>query len=434
MKIKTSWELEKLFYKSLKDPRISRDIQKGDKAIDAFVAKYSKNKKHLSDPKAMKKALDDYEALDLACSPAPLYYANYRKELNAKDTEAEAFLNKWSDHYTKRGTKLIFFTLEIGKIPASVQKKMLATKELSAFKYWLSRIFETAKHDLSEPEEKTLSLLSDVSSGRWVQAVDNILNTRTITFKGKKMPLNEGLVQISNLPKADRRALHKIVMEEFKSVSPMAESELNALVTRKKITDELRGFKEPYDATILGYENDRESVLNLIKTVTNRFSLSQRFFRVKARMLKEKTLTYADRATPVGKVSKKISFAEAVQAVHDAFHNLHPRYAQLFDRLLANGQVDVYPKGGKTSGAYCSSGLEQPTMLLLNHVENAHSRARGYPVGSFGARKRPDYAVYRLGHAAVGAVSVGRAAPFRQPAGQLAKILPRDGYRGSDQR
>ncbi len=373
MRIKTKWELEKLFYKSLKDPRIARDVAKGDKAIDKFVAKYSKNKKHLRDPKALKKALTDYEILDLLCSPAPLYYANYRKELNAKDTEAEAFLNKLSDHYTKRGNTLIFFTLEIGKIPAATQKKMLASYELASFNYWLTKLFEAAKHNLSEPEEKILSLLSDVSGGRWVQAVDNILNTRMIVFKGKSIPLNEGLVKISNLPKSDRRALHKIVMEEFKSVSQMAESELNALVTRKKITDELRGFKEPYDATILGYENDRKSVLNLIKTVTGRFAIAKRFYTVKAKMMKEKQLTYADRGAPIGTVKKKISFAEAAKIVRDTFYKLDPRYAEIFEHLLEKGEVDVYPKAGKTSGAYCSSGVGMPTMLLLNHVENAHS-------------------------------------------------------------
>jgi len=373
MKIKTKWELEKLFYTSLKDPRIARDVAKGDKAIDKFVATYSKNKKHLRDPKALKKALDAYEELDLLCSPAPLYYAHYRKELNAKDKEAEAFLNKLSDHYTKRGNKLIFFTLEIGKTPAFVQKKLFTSKELALFKYWLAKLFEAAKHNLTEPEEKILSLLSDVSGGRWVQAVDNILNTRTVVFKGKKMPLNEAAVNVSNLPKASRRALHTIVMKEYKNVSQMAESELNALVTRKKITDELRGFKEPYDATILGYENDRKSVLRLIGTVTKHFGIAKRFYALKAKMMKEKRLTYADRSAPVGKVEKRVSFAQAATIVRDTFYNLHPRYAETFERLLANGQVDVYPKAGKTSGAYCSSGVDEPTMLLLNHVDNAKS-------------------------------------------------------------
>jgi oligoendopeptidase F len=373
MKVKTNWDLERLYYKSLKDPRIARDIAKGDKAVDAFVAKYSKNKKWQADPKALAKALNDYEQLSILCPASPLYYANYRKELNAKDKEAEAFLNKWDSHFTKRGNKLLFFELELGRVPGAVQKKFLAAKELMPLKYWLTKLFETAKHNLSEPEEKILSLLSDVSFGRWIQAVDNILNTRTVTFKGKDMPLNEAAVRVRTLPKADRRALHSVVMQSYKDISPMAESEINAIVSRKKITDELRGFKEPYDATILGYENDRASVLNLISTVTKHYHLSQRFFKVKARMLGEKTITYADRAVRAGKVTKKISFAEAAKAVHDTFHKLHPRYAEIFDKLLAQGRADVFPKDGKTSGAYCSSSTGEPTMLLLNHVEDAHS-------------------------------------------------------------
>lgn len=373
MQIKTSWELNKLFYTSLKDPRIARDLTKGDKAIDAFAKKYSKNKKHLSTPKALKAALDAYEALELSCSPAPLYYANYRKELNAKDTEAEAFLNKIGDHYTKRGIKLTFFALELAKVPVAIQKKFLAAKELQSFNYMLKKMFETAKHDLTEKEENILSLLSDVSFGRWLQAVDNILNTKEIKFKGKTIPLNEGMVRLSNLPTKERRELHKAVIAALKDASPMAESEMNAIITRKKITDELRGFKEPYDATILGYENDKKSVLALVEAVTKHFKTAQRFYTVKAKMMGQKRLTYADRSAPVGKLQKKISFAEASKIVRDTFYNLHPRYAALFERLLAKGQVDVYPKAGKTSGAYCSSSFNQPTLLLLNHVENAHS-------------------------------------------------------------
>lgn len=373
MKIKDSWDLKGHYYASLKDPRIARDIEKGDKAIDAFVKKYSKNKKWLEEPKVLAQALNDYEQLSVLCSASPLYYANYRKELNAKDKEAEAFLNKWDDHFTKRGNKLLFFELELGKVSAAKQKQFLAAKELQPLRYWLERLFMTAKHTLSEPEERILSLLSDVSSGRWVQAVDNILNTRFVTFKGKSMPLNEAAVRIRTLPKNDRRALHSVVMQAYKDAAPMAESEMNAIVTRKKITDELRGYKEPYDATILGYENDRDSVINLVKTVTAHYPLAQRFFKIKAKMLGEKTITYADRAVRVGKVTKKIPFDEAAKAVRDTFYTLHPRYAEIFEALLAKGQVDVYPKEGKTSGAYCASGVGEPTMLLLNHVEDAHS-------------------------------------------------------------
>ena len=373
MKIKTQWDLNRLFYKSLTDPRLMQDMASGDKAVDAFVKTYSKNKKWLTDPKELKKALTSYEDLSVKSSPAPIFYANYRKELNAEDKEAEALMNVLDERYTKRGNKMLFFDLELAKIPATIQKKFLASVDLRDFRYWLERLFENAKHNLSESEERLMSLLSDVSFGRWVQAVDNILNTKSVMWAGKSMPLNEVQEVMKKLPTSKRRALHKIILEAYKSASQMAESEMNAIVTRKKISDELRGFKEPYDATILGYENDRKSILTLVEIVTKHFDISQRFYRTKAKMMKEKKLTYADRSAPVGAVTKKIPFAQAAKIVTATFAKLDPAYAKIFEQLLSNGQVDVYPKKGKTAGAYCSSTIGTPTLVLLNHVDDAHS-------------------------------------------------------------
>lgn len=369
MKIKTEWQLNKLFYKSLEDKRIAQDIEVGEKAVDAFVATYKDNLAWQKDPKVLAQALKTYEQLALTSSASPILYANYRKELNANDKAAEALMNKLDEIYTKRGNKTLFFELQLAKVPTAVQQKFLRAPVLKEYRYYLTRLFENAKHNLSENEERLMSLLSDVSYGRWIQAVENLLNTRKVG----KIPLNEALAKTTQLPIAQRRALHKQIMIELKDLSAVAESELNAVVTRKKITDELRGFAEPFDATILGYENDRQSVLALIEAVTSNFDIAKRFYRVKAKLMGEKKLMYADRSAKVGKIDKKITFKEAAEIVRKTFARLHPRYAAIFERLLANGQVDVYPKGGKTGGAYCSHMVGQPTMVLLNHIENAHS-------------------------------------------------------------
>jgi len=400
MKIKTQWELNKLFYPSLKDKHLLKDVEAGERAAETFAKKYSQNKRWLSNAKALVQALKEYEALMFKMSPAPALYATFRKELNAKDKEAEALMNRLDERYTKAGNKLVFFELELGKTAPATQKKILKAPELAGYRYWLTQLFANAKHDLSEPEEKMLSLLGDVSFGRWLQAVENILNTRTVPFGGKKIPLNEAQEKIRSLPTAKRHALNSALMQELKEVAQMAESELNAVVTRKKITDELRGYKEPYEATVKGYENDLKSVLALVQAVTHHFGISQRFYRVKAKLLKQKSLTYADRSAFVGSVKKKISFAKAVRLVRKAFAELDPKYAQIFDRLLANGQVDVYPKAGKRGGAFCSHSVGMPTLVLLNHVDDAHSlltlaHEMGHAIHSERSKKeRPFYQDY----------------------------------------
>ncbi len=400
MKLKTQWNLSKLFYTSLKDPRLMRDVAKGERAVDAFARKYSKDKRWLKDPKALARALTSYESLILKNSPAPILYPNYRKELNSKDKKSEALLNQLDERYTKSGNKLIFFGLELAKVPSSVQKKFLKVPELKDFRYWLNRLFETAKHDLSELEEKTLSLMGDVSHGRWIQLVDNILNSRTVMFENKRVSLHEATDKIKTLSKRKRHTLHKLVMQELKGVSEVAEGEINAIVTRKKILDELRKFEAPYDATILGYENNRESVLTLVKTVTDHFYIPQRFYKVKARLLKEKSLTYADRSVGVGSIKKKIPFTEAAKIVRATFEKLHPHYAEIFDHLLVRGQIDVYPKLGKTGGAYCSHTVTTPTLVLLNHIDDANSlltlaHEMGHAIHSEQSRRqRPIYQEY----------------------------------------
>ena len=291
MKIKTKWELDKLFYKGLGDQRLMRDATSGDKMISAFAKKLQADKRWLKDPKVLAHVLGEYEALSLTASPAPLMYPYYRKELDAQDKKAEALQNTLDERFTKRGNELIFFELELAKIPLTAQKKFLAAKELGEFHYWLTQLFETAKHNLSEAEEKILSLLSDVSGGRWVQMTENLLNTRTVLWEGSAVPLNRAQVLLTTLPTPKRRALHQTILKELKELSAMAESELNAIVTRKKILDELRGFKEPFDATIPGYENDRASVLALTAAVTKRFDIARRFYNVKTKMLGEKFLS-----------------------------------------------------------------------------------------------------------------------------------------------
>ena len=66
-------------------------------------------------------------------------------------------------------------------------------------------------------------------------------------------------------------------------------------------------------------------------------------------------------------------FEKAVTIVRETFGSLKPEYADIFDRLLANGQVDVRPKKGKSGGAFCASGVIVPTYILLNHIDDFES-------------------------------------------------------------
>src|SRR3990167_4663002 len=149
--MKTNWDLAPL-YDNLEDPRIERDQKDADKKIVAFAAKYRKSKLHLKNPLALAKALTDYEQLIGLPAAKAGYYTSFRKELDVEDKAAEALAAKLDERGTLRGNKVVFFILELGKLPKEIQKKFLAAPVLKPYRYWLKQLFDNAKYDLSEPE------------------------------------------------------------------------------------------------------------------------------------------------------------------------------------------------------------------------------------------------------------------------------------------
>jgi oligoendopeptidase F len=371
-KIKTEWNLG-LLYKNEKDPQIEADVRAVEKAYREFEDTYKKHREYLKHEDALLTALKEYETLAAMSSSKSVRYFYYRKDLNSADQTAESMLNKLSDRLTKAYNNIIFFELSIGKIPEADQQKILKNKNLEHFHYFLELIFKNAKYTLSEAEEKILNLKSLPSYSMWVDSQEKNLYSKSVTWKGKELPLPQAMNMISVLPTKDRRKLHDEVMKVLQSASQFAESEINAVYTDKKIDDELRGHQKPYSATILGYQNDEKSVMNLVDTVTNNFSICNNFYALKTKLMKENYLEYADRAAKIGKTEKVITFEQGLSIVRKAFGKAGEKYVSMLNKFLANGQIDVYPKKGKTGGAYCSSSTGIPTFVLLNNSDSFRS-------------------------------------------------------------
>ncbi len=369
--IKTSWDLS-VFYKGENDPKIEKDIKKAEKAIADFEKKY-RNKDFTSTPKKLLAALKDDQVInDLVSKVKGPSYFHYRTDLNSDDSVAQAMSTKISNRLTLSMNKLVFFGIAISKIPTKEHKKFLADKELEPYRYSLKNIFENAKHVLTEKEEQLVGLLSNTSYGMWVDGQDKLLSQQVVDFNGKKLPIAEAMSVVSSLPKKDRHELSDKISTTLKSISHFAEAEINAVYNFKKVMDERRGFKQPYDGTFLSYQNDEKTILLLVDVVTKGFKISQRFYRLHAKLLKEKKLVVSDRSVKIGEINKKFDFDAAVSLVGEVFEKVGPQYKKIFDKIL-DGQTDVFPKKGKTGGAYCSGGYNSPTLVLLNHTDDLRS-------------------------------------------------------------
>jgi len=370
--LKNSWDLS-LLYKSEKDPQIEKDLKAIEIAFEKFEKKY-KGKDFTSSSIKLSQAIKDRMALEEVMKGSkPWWYFALRNDLNSDDKVAGAKATSNNERLTLARNKIAFFKLAIAKIPKPEQKKLLNDKKLEDFKYFLRVIFDEAEYLLTEEEEQLSSLLANPGYGMWIKGQNKLLSQQTVSYKGKKLPIPEATSILSDEPKKDRDILHKELTKVLSGISHFAEAEINAIYNFKKIMDERRGFEKPYSATVLDYENDEETVENLVSLVTKNFKISHRFYRLHKKLLKEKKLTLSDRGVAIGKIDKKFEFEKAVGLVKRAFERIDHKFVEIFERFLDNAQIDVYPKKGKKGGAYCWGMTNAPTFVLLNHTGNINS-------------------------------------------------------------
>ncbi|KUK79836.1 MAG: Oligoendopeptidase, pepF/M3 family [Microgenomates bacterium 39_7] len=388
------WNL-KLLYSSPDDPQIETDLETYKEKRRIFAQKYENQTAYLTSEEQLLEALTEYEQLlnDLG-GAKPLMYFHYLTAISSDDNQAHANLNKITTQLTKAYNQLTFFPIKLGKIDPALQTKFLNSKTLARFHYFLSKRFELAKYDLTEAEEKILNLTDQTSYQMWVEGVTKAINKLTVKWQDRELPVSEAAQKIFELPTKDRRLLHQKVLRKLSTLSDFAESEINAIITNKTIEDELRGFKKPYHSRVMGSENDPEIIELLVETVSKNFDLSHKFYRLKARLLNLPSLVYADRNAQIQEIKKKYPFDQAKNIVDETFQELDPRFSQIFQRMLKNGQIDIYPRKNKVSGGFCSSSINNPTFVLLNHIDDFNSvstlsHEMGHAIHSELSKKQP---------------------------------------------
>lgn len=375
-KIQTSWDLSPLF-KSDTDPNIAKNQKGATLHVQKFVKKWQKRTDYMRDPKVLKQALDEYERLfcSYGYSGAVGYYFSLRSSQETDSPKIKAFQNKSIEQYNKNKNDSQFFEINLTKISLSNQKKFLADNNLAPYKHFLEKIFIEAPHWLSDAEEKIMNLKNLPAYTSWTKMTQGFISSEerlVLNESGKKELKNfseiMGLINHRNKKIRDSAAegLNDIVGQNAK----IATEEMNAIMANKKINDELRKYPRPESARLMSDDVNEKIVDTLVEVVSSRNILANRFYKLKAKLFNVEKLAYHERNLDYGKLEKEYEFSEAVELVSEVLEKLDPKFNQIFSMFLEKGQVDVFPKKGKKSGAFCSYNLPtQPSFVLLNYTK-----------------------------------------------------------------
>ncbi len=376
IKIKqTQWDLTPLF-EGDEDPKIAdkRKVVEGEGY--RFINKWRDRSDYLESPAILEEALDEYEKWQRfwGSDGDEGYYFWLRTSQDENDPVIKAKFNKIIEFGKNLQNDILFFELQLAKVPGQKQKEFLGYEGLEKYRHFLGMLFKNAKYQLSEAEEKILNLKHQPAQYNWMKMVSGFLSKEergVILEDGRKDVKN--FSEISSLMNSQNKACRDSAGDAFNDIlqkhAEVAEAEMNSILLDKKINDGLRGFSRPDFSRHLSDDIDSEVVDVLLESVTQNFDIAQRYYGLKARLMSVPKLKYHERNVPYGDAEKEYSFEDATNLVSEVFKNLDGEFADILKMFLDGGHIDVYPRKGKSDGAFCAHNLiSQPVYILLNHT------------------------------------------------------------------
>ncbi len=369
------WDLTPLF-KNDNDPEIENKRKLTEKLSYDFINKWKHRRDYLKNPQILKEALDDYEKWKRKCGSEgdEGYYFWLRTTQDQNNPELKAKFNTIEHISKKIENDIQFFYLRIARILKTDQKKFLDFKGLKNYRHYLERLFNESKYLLKENEEKIINLKSSTSHSNWVKMTSSFLSKEervVLSEEGKKQ--NKNFSELMSLMNSKNKNVRDSAAKAFNDIlikhADVAEAEINSVLANKMIDDELRKMPRPDIARHISDDIETEVVDTIIETVCSHFDISSEYYFLKAKLLNVKKLKYHERNVEFGNISKSYSYNDSVKLIQSVLKKLDSRFYNIFMKFINNNQIDVYPKKGKVSGAFCAHNLiSQPTYILLNHT------------------------------------------------------------------
>lgn len=346
------WNLSALFT-GMSDPKIDALWAACNTRAEAFAARYRGQLASL-DAGGLAEAIKEYEAL-LQEMSKPGNYANLLFAVESNNPEVGGFMMDQQEKATEVRVKLIFFDLELQKLPA-----IPAGPELAGYQHFLDVVRKATPYMLSEIEETLLEEVANTGSRAWVRLFDEVTNNHVYKYtapgasEAEEKTQSEVLAMLRDGDRAVRQAAADAFSAGLAEQSHVLTYIYNNLLQDKKVEDRLRHRPYPEHSRHESNELDKETVDLVMQLCREQQDLVARYYRVKQQILGLPELTHIDRYAPLFESKAQVDWETGKQMVLDAFGQFHPVMQQGAREFFDREWIDAEPRAGKDGGAFCS--------------------------------------------------------------------------------
>lgn len=223
-----------------------------------------------------------------------------------------------------------------------------------------------AAHQMGEAEEDLAAELGLTGGRAWAKLHGELTARLTATVDGEALPMSAVRGLATDPHPARREAAFHGELEAWDTVAVPLAAALNAFKGEANVLNRRRGWTDSLDPALEGNGVAREVLEAMQRAVVASLPDWHRYLRAKGRLLGHGDgLPWWDLLAPLG-TPRRFAWAEATDAVHDAFATYSPRLAGLVEQAVADAWIDAEPRAGKVGGAYCMSVTPGVSRVLCN--------------------------------------------------------------------
>lgn len=334
-------------------------------------------------------------------------YARMRRDENTANSQYQAMTSRAETLLAEMGAVTSFIEPEILEISEETLKSIRAADpKLSVYNFYFDELIRQKQHVLSPAEEAILAGVSEVAQSPY--NIFTMLSRADMKFpeitdeKGKQIQLSEGRYR-SFIMSADRKvrenAFHAMFATYGQYRNTMAGT-LSGTVKKNSFFAKTRKYDSSLTAALEPDNVPTAVYTQLIDAVHKNLGPLHRYVALKKKALGLKEMHMYDLYVPlVRNVHIEVPYKDSAAMVKAGLTALGPDYAELLDKALTSGWIDVYENKGKQSGGYSWGVYGTHPFILLNYnnrMEDVMTLAHelGHALHSYQSNSSQPYATH----------------------------------------
>ncbi len=362
------WDLSDL-YTGEDAPELKRDLDWLEDACASFAADYEGKLAGLDAAGLLDCVLRNERINQIA--GRIMSFAGLRYYQLTTDSGRAKFMSDMQEKITNFTTPLVFFTLELNKLPDDHLAKLLdQNNDLARYKPIFDRIRAMKPYQLSDELEKFMHDLGVVGDA-WERMFDETIAGLQFDVNGETLGIEGTLNLLTDPDRSNREAGARELAEVFTSNIKTFARIHNTQAKEKEIIDRWRGMETAQTGRHLSNQVEPEVVEALRDAVVKAYpKLSHRYYELKRKWLGLDVMQVWDRNAPLPLEDPKlVDWPTAERTVMDAYNAFDPRMGELAKPFFNKGWIDAAVKPGKAPGAFAHPTVtDVHPYVMLNYL------------------------------------------------------------------